>query len=165
MCRCKICQEYELWCNKNHLRGLWCFETECAGKKGPRAKKGKRSWICMQLSAQAQEQEGWGWGDTAAAAHRWFQCAFLWLMGHVRLRHAGFYFCACREKGLRRSAFSVNPENRLFKEWLLSPLHQSIIGSFQMVAQGHLMRLQGIRLYAPQTSGAVNLEGSWSYSN
>lgn len=55
MCRRRICQEYELWCNTNHLQGLWCFfETEFR-KEGAQGQERKTElWICVQLRAEAR---------------------------------------------------------------------------------------------------------------
>lgn len=54
MCRCRICQEYELSATKTTCVACDVFETECrkAGAQGQERKT--ELWICGQLRAQAE---------------------------------------------------------------------------------------------------------------
>lgn len=75
-------------------------------------------------------------------------------MGHVRLRHAGFTSVHA-EKGLQKVSASLKTLRMVYpRSESPYPLHQNIIGSFQMVTQSHLMSCQdlGCMPLRPQNS-------------
>lgn len=93
MCRCRICQEYELWCNRNHLRGLWCFWNRVPERRGPGPRK--ENGAVDLCAAQSTGLRARGAGTLLLCCRcptptTHVGVAFLWLMRHVRPRRADF---------------------------------------------------------------------------
>lgn len=92
-CRWRICQEYELWCNKNHLRGLWCFWNRVPESRGPGPRKESGAvGVCAAQSTgpRAWEEGGCCGCEATALPPPPTAVSGGWLRGCVRLRRTGF---------------------------------------------------------------------------
>lgn len=88
---------------------LVMFLKQSAGKKGPRAKKGKRScgFVCSS-EHRPKNRRGGGWRDTAAAPPPSLISVSLFFMtdGPCQTEACWVYFCACREGTKEGQRFS-----------------------------------------------------------